>query len=93
VEVVPGVPSPQRPSRHVVAKIGEGGRRRHYTRTATALGYAAGVFGRNGFEQAATVLAHAADTLPNRDRIQSLIGAAEAISNAARDIRRYSGKW
>ena len=62
-------------------------------RTATALGYAAKVFGRSGFYQAATALAHAADKLPNRDGIQSLIRAAEAISIAARSIHRQGGEW
>ena len=61
-------------------------------RTATALGYAAEVFGHSGFVQAASALAHAADTLPNRDEIRSIVAAAEVLSVAARDIRRYGGE-
>lgn len=61
-------------------------------RTAMALGYAAEVFGHSGFGQAARALAHAADALPNREGIRSIIGAAEALSAAAEKIRRYGGE-
>lgn len=56
------------------------------------LGYAAEVFGHSGFGQAASALAHAADTLPNGDESRLLIGAAEASLAAVKDIRHYVGE-
>lgn len=58
-------------------------------RTAASLGFAAEVFGDRNFRKAATSLAAAADALPSSNEIARLREAAEIISAASRNIRRY----
>ena len=59
---------------------------------AASLGYAAEIFGSNNFDTAATSIAAAAETLPSSDEIAQLHAAAEMISAASENIRRYGGE-
>ncbi|MGB6161878.1 MAG: hypothetical protein WBF75_04770 [Pseudonocardiaceae bacterium] len=60
--------------------------------TTSHLVFAAEMLGGQGFNEAAKSLASAAETLPSSDEINQLIAAAEVISAAASEIRRYGGE-
>lgn len=67
-------------------------------RTASILMDAAEIFSSSSFTRAATALGEAADILPNYDqafatRISQLHDAAEAISAAAQEVKRYGSMY
>lgn len=56
---------------------------------AASLGYAAEIFGSSNFDTAAKSIAAAAETLPSSEEINQLREAADVISAASGNIRRY----